>query len=166
VVDLGIAVVAAAGNNGEDLDAFTPPAGAPNPFHRAEFDSGAVIVGACKGPNDVIPLEPMGPGAGATTSFGTRVDCFAQGRDVVTLSTGPGITVTNQFGGTSSASTIVAATAAIVSALFTEAKGTPIPPRDLRQLLSNSAVNTASASPGSDLIGSMPNLNAIISNGF
>jgi hypothetical protein len=103
---------------------------------------------------------------GGITSFGTRVDCFAQGKDIVTLSPTTAATINRHFGGTSGASAIVASTAAIVSALFTEANGTPIPPRDLRQLLADSGVNTDSSSPAADLIGTMPDLDAIISNGF
>jgi hypothetical protein len=157
--NLGIAVVEPAGNGSVDLDQFSPPLNTPNPFSRSTFDSGAILVAACGGPSSSPSLAPA-----SFTSHGTRVDCFAQGADVVTLSAGAN-PVTRQFGGTSSASAIVAAVACCVSAMHTDTFGAAIAPIDLRALLSDSSVNTPSNSPAVDLIGVMPDLGAIIRHG-
>ena len=119
-VSLGIAVVEPAGNGQVDLDQFTPPPGTPNPFDRSAFDSGPIMVAACGGPSSSPALAPA-----SFTSVGRRIDCFAQGADVVTLSPGPD-PVNRQFGGTSAASAIVAAVACCVSAMQTATSGTPI----------------------------------------
>ena len=98
---------------------------------------------------------------GNSSCFGARVDCFAQGAEIVTL----GSPVTRQFGGTSGASSIVAAAACSVSAMHTAVFGVPIAPLDLRTLLSDPAVNQKSDNPGTDRIGVMPDLGAIIRHG-
>jgi hypothetical protein len=158
-VSLGIAVVEPAGNGQVDIDQFTPPPGTPNPFDRSAFDSGAIIVAACGGPSSSPALPPA-----SFTSVGRRIDCFAQGAEVVTLSPGPD-PVNRQFGGTSAASAIVAAVACCVSAMHTATSGTPIAPGDLRDLLSDPFVNSQSHDPNGDRIGVMPDLAAIISHG-
>ncbi|MEA2423434.1 MAG: hypothetical protein QOF55_2533 [Thermoleophilaceae bacterium] len=163
VVGLGIAVVEAAGNGGVDLDNFTPTVGTTNPFDRSLTDSGAIIVGACFGPGHTPMLERLvgTPVPGSSSCFGARVDCFAQGAEIVTLAS----PVTRQFGGTSGASAIVAAAACSVSAMHTAALGSAIAPLDLRALLSDPAVNQSSNNPGTDRIGVMPDLGAIIRHG-
>lgn len=99
------------------------------------------------------------------TSVGRRIDCFAQGAEIITLSAGPN-PVNRQFGGTSGASAIVAAVACCVSAMHTATSGTPIAPSDLRNLLSDPFVNSQSHDPNQDRIGVMPDLGSIISHGF
>jgi hypothetical protein len=163
VVGLGIAVVEPAGNGAVDLDAFA--AVKPSPFERQQFDSGAIIVGACFGPSHEPMLARMQNTIHGSSSFGNRVDCFAQGDEVVTLSAEPNNPVTRQFGGTSAASAIVAAAACSVSAMHTAQLNTPVTPLRLRSLLSDPAVNQPSAAPEQDKIGVMPNLNAIIRQG-
>jgi hypothetical protein len=101
------------------------------------------------------------PVPGSSSCFGARVDCFAQGAEIVTLAS----PVTRQFGGTSGASAIVAAAACSVSAMHTAALGSAIAPLDLRALLSDPAVNQSSNNPGTDRIGVMPDLGAIIRHG-
>lgn len=159
-VALGIAVVEPAGNGSGNLDQFTPPPNTPNPFDRSEFDSGAIMVAACVGPSSSPVLAPA-----SFTNVGMRIDCFAQGAEVVTLTADPANPVTRQFNGTSAASAIVAAVASCVSAMHTARFGTPMAPRDLRDLLSNPFVNTQSHNPNQDRIGMMPDLGSIIRHG-
>lgn len=158
-VGLGICVVEPAGNGRVDLDQFTPPPNTPNPFDRSDLDSGAIIVAACVGPSSSPVLAPA-----SFTSVGRRIDCFAQGADIVTLSAA-GNPVNRRFGGTSGASAIVAAVACSVSAMHTARFGAPIAPGDLRDLLSDPLVNSQSHDPNGDRIGVMPDLGSIIRQG-
>ena len=68
------------------------------------------------------------------------------------------------FGGTSGATPIVTGAALLVQA-WAAGRGARQVPADLRRLLSDPSVNTASASPA-DRIGVMPNLRAIVERGL
>ena len=76
-----ITVVAAAGNGGHDLDKITDDQGV-RIFDRAVRDSGAILVGAAE-PMSQPPHLPH-----KYTCHGSRVDCFAWGTDVYSLSLG------------------------------------------------------------------------------
>ena len=52
--------------------------------------------------------------------------------------------------------------AVLLQSWFKRVDGEPASPEDLRSILSDDAMNTASANPGTDLIGVMPNLRVII----
>jgi hypothetical protein len=156
---LGIVVIEAAGNGTQDLDAVNLP-GLGHVFDRtsADFrDSGAIIVGAATAQ---APHERW-----VRSCYGSRVDCYAWGEDVYTLdtdSTGtdPDEYQTN-FGGTSAASAIVAGAALAVQGLA-EKSLYRLGPEELRAILSDPALGTASKTPSADRIGVMPDLRAII----
>lgn len=119
--DAGIIVVAAAGNGSENLDA---------PEYQTTFgdrpDSGAIIVGAGAAGADDGGNTPERGRLGFST-FGSRVNLQGWGERVTTVGYGglegsPGSTdsYTSTFSGTSSASPIVAAAAAVVSSVAIE----------------------------------------------
>ncbi|SFR69724.1 Subtilase family protein [Halogeometricum rufum] len=183
---LGIVVVEAAGNGipggdtGVDLDTLSSllQIDGETPLVEVELnrdaptfeDSGAILVGACKD-----PLFPAVSGARARADFsnyGSRIDCFAWGRDVTTLGvegeTPESVTdrVFTDFSGTSSASAIVAGAAVSVQSMAEANLGYRFSPRHLRQILSRRPApgaapgegNTPSFDPTVDRIGVMPNL--------
>jgi hypothetical protein len=159
---LGIVVIEPTGNGGHDLD----------PVGRADgtsldrttfnfFDSGAIMVGARQ-----AAARVRWPGS----CFGNRVDCHAWGEGIVTTSSvvgpfGPYMGLNPAggdigFGGTSGASAIIAG-AAIVLQGIARARGTPLTPTRMRELLSGS-FNTGTDNP--DGIGVMPNLREAVTH--
>lgn len=158
---LGIVIVEAGCNGGYDLDAYVNLAG-KRIFDRASLDfrdSGAIMVGAASSASPHVRL--------GFSNFGTRIDCYAWGENIDTTSTNSTGTAntlyTTGFSGTSGASPIVVGAALIVQGIAEASLGYRFSPRELREILR--ADGTPSASPATDLIGVMPNLNAIISNG-
>lgn len=160
---LGITVVEAAGNGGNDLDNFTN-SGGQQILNRSSVnfrDSGAIMVGAV---SSTAPHNRM-----SFSNYGNRIDCYAWGQNVDT--TGDGWTgnltntYTSSFGGTSSASPIIAGAASCIQGIM-RSIGQPndyrFSPLQLRSILSNAATATTSANPASDKIGVMPDLRAII----
>ncbi|MGH1344151.1 MAG: S8 family serine peptidase [Nannocystales bacterium] len=125
--DAGILVVGAAGNGSVNLDAPTLE------FYRERGDSGALIVGAGE-PDSLAPTD--------FSSYGSRVDVQAWGRDVFTTGYGTHASYGNDprqrydegFGGTSSASALVTAASVLVLDAFAQA-GRELSPTQLRQLL-------------------------------
>jgi len=167
---LGIVVVEAAGNGGNDLDTYTDGSGDAI-FNRtaAGFrDSGAIMVGAASSTTPHTRIAP--PTWTWGSNFGSRVDCYGWGENVDTCysnSTGSTTLYTTSFGGTSSASPIVTGAALVVQGIAEAGLGYRFSPRQLRRILSNpdpAAGNTASNNPAVDRIGVMPNLQAIIQN--
>jgi serine protease len=156
---LGIVVVEAGGNGSNNLDTVSNVAGLQvlNPTSADFRDSGAIVVGAA---SSAAPHTRM-----SFSSFGARVDCYAWGENVDTTSSnasGSTTLYTGAFGGTSSASPIIAGAALAIQGIR-EAAGTPrLGPLQMRQVLRNPATGTASANPGTDLIGVMPDLASII----
>lgn len=158
VTDDGIVVIEAGGNGGHDLDAFVNTANrrvldrASNDFR----DSGAIMVGAA---SSSVPHTRL-----AFSCHGNRIDCYGWGENVDTTGDGWTGNLTNSytpgFGGTSSASPIVAGAAVLLQSWRTWRPRVYTPDR-MRELLT-AAVNTASANPAADRIGVMPNLRAII----
>jgi hypothetical protein len=150
----GITVIAAAGNGGHDLDAITDDDGTIV-FDR---ESGAIIVAAAK-LESAPQWEPSD-----FSCHGARIDCFAQGNQVVTLDTnelGTASDTTDGFGGTSSASAIVAGAALVVQGIAQQHLGSKLEPGELRSLFRDAALNTPPGSP-TYKIGVMPNLLNII----
>jgi hypothetical protein len=141
----GITVVEAAGNGNSDLDAWTTPGG----LHRLDrtspdfVDSGAIMVGASV---STVPHNRWW-----ASNFGSRIDCFAWGENVTStgygdLDNGGGNAdrwYTDTFQGTSSASPIIVAAAALVQSNYQAAAGTVLSPMQLRAILANPATGTA-----------------------
>jgi hypothetical protein len=127
----------------------------------AEFlDSGAIMVGAAA--SGIAAAVPRGSRAGAT-NFGSRIDCYAWGEDVVT--TGDGVYGTGTadysllpgaFGGTSAAGAIIAGAAACAQGIRKNL-GQSLSPATMRALLSDPQFSTA-ASSAAERIGRMPDL--------
>jgi hypothetical protein len=132
--DSGIVVVAAAGNGNQNLD------GAPYAAYMAQGDSGAIIVGA--GTADVSHTK-----LGFST-YGSRVDVQAWGEEVFTLGYGDYQTLggdkrqryTDSFGGTSSATPLVASAVGALQSLALDTHGCALDSRGVRQLLVDSGI--------------------------
>ena len=162
----GIIVVEAAGNSGVDTD---DPA-YEQPFPRGERDSGAIIVGAGAG-------EPTAPCTGTRNSrltfstYGARVNLQGWGQCVTTTgygslysTGGPNFFYRSTFNGTSSASPIVAAAAALYSSVFQATTGGRAPtPQAVRKRLVDTG--TAQAASPAGHIGPLPNV-AAATTGF
>ena len=158
--DQGIIVVEAAGNGSNDLDNFTNSAGKQvlNRTSGDFMDSGAIMVAAA---SSTDPHQPL-----SFTNFGSRIDCYAWGENIDTSGdgwTGTGTTTyTGFFGGTSGASPIITGAALLLQAWAQQADGARLSPAEVCGILGDPLLNTPSASPGTDRIGVMPNLRAII----
>lgn len=160
---LGIIVVEAGGNGGEDLDLVTNPGGQNffDPSDPSFRDSGAIIVGAA---SSVAPHARLG-----FSSHGGRIDCYGWGENIDTTGdgwTGTSTTAyTTSFNGTSGASPIISGAALSVQGMVESATGSRLSPRQMRAVLTNPVTSTASANPAVDRIGVMPNLRAIVEDG-
>lgn len=160
---LGIVVVEAGGNGGEDLDLVTNPGGQNffDPTDPSFRDSGAIIVGAA---SSAAPHARLG-----FSSHGARIDCYGWGQNINTTGdgwTGTSTTAyTGSFGGTSGASPIVTGAALSVQGMVEAVAGLRLSPRQMRAMLTNPATSTASANPPVDRIGVMPDLRAIVEDG-
>jgi len=148
-VDAGVVIVAAAGNGSQDLD------GKGFDFWRERGDSGAILVGAGRGAHGSREAEDF-------SNHGKRVDLQGWGSGVFTLGYGdhsmdgddPNQAYTSRFGGTSSATPIVAGSAALVQQAAVEKTGKPLEPDALRDLLRK----TGRAHEGSRKVGALPNV--------
>jgi hypothetical protein len=177
---LGIHVVEAAGNGSQDFDSLNSAPGVGvatghpsyavlQPGSPAYRESGAILVGAA---SSTVPHVRLG-----FSNFGTRVDAYSWGQNVVTLAYGdlfdgsvsttcpipaplpapdPNQRYTALFNGTSSASPIVTGAAASLEAAHLATHGTVLRPEALRLLLRTTG--TASGNPASDRIGTQPDL--------
>ncbi len=156
----GIIVVEAAGNGQQNLD-VTAAYGSPFPNGRA--DSGAIIVGAGAAPGCTSPPRSRL----SFSTYGSRVNLQGWGQCVTTagygglFNGGANALYTASFGGTSSASPIVAAAAAALSSVAQE-QGITLTPRQVRQAL----VDTATPGAVGANIGGQPNVAAAISSLF
>ena len=146
----GIVVVAAAGNGNVNLD---DPACEGRYDRTPERDSGAIIVGAggsgrtgCSLARTKIISTTYG-----SSTYGSRLDVHAWGECVWTTSYGDGHKDPSNdsdetkwysagFGGTSSASAMVAAAAANIQGIAMQAFGTPLMPQEVRKLLSDTGL--------------------------
>lgn len=129
-VDAGVVVVAAAGNGGADLDAGCYPE-----TYGVWGDSGAILVGAGTADTRHASLS--------FSTHGERVDLQGWGTAVYTLGYGNPLgladatlqSYTDSFGGTSSASPIVATAAVLVQDFVLARQDEPLDPWALRELL-------------------------------
>lgn len=151
----GIIVVEAAGNGSENLDASVYG----TVFPSGKADSGAIIVGAGTAPGCTSPARS----SMWFSNYGRRVDVQGWGECVTTTGYGNlqgGVAngwYTASFGGTSSASPIVASAAGILSSVAQQ-RGITLTPRDVRSILKN----TGQPQSGTKNIGPLPNLRAAI----
>ncbi|MCB9766111.1 MAG: S8 family serine peptidase [Alphaproteobacteria bacterium] len=149
----GIVVVAAAGNGAQDLDDSYY-----STYYLPWGDSGAIIVGAGSANTSHTPLS--------FTTYGSRVDVQGWGQSVFTLGYGyyaahgndPDQYYTHVFGGTSSASPIVASAAVLLQDYALTQTGSPLTPAGLRDLLVDTGVPQGSGVT----IGPLPDLAAAI----
>ena len=130
-------------------------------------DSGAIMVGAAEPVfgNDTVQWKRR-----AFSNYGSRIDCYAAGRDVATLGswkqTPIGTSPNNQycadFTGTSSAAAIIAGAAVALQGMY-QAKNNapPMSPLALRAALSDVTRGTRTRDHPASKIGVMPNLVAI-----
>lgn len=138
----GINVIIAAGNGNKNLDDkfFN------NVFNREEFDSGAIYAAA----SDTFGNKAY------YSNYGSRIDSSAWGFDVTTTQGGKlndESLYTESFSGTSSANPIVAGAAAVLQGMAT-ARGIPLTPIRLREILTLSGNQQAD----SKLISTLPNM--------
>lgn len=156
----GIVVVEAGANGSVDLDALQDIDG-KQILSRASADfrdSGAIIVGAASStaPHQRLPFS----------NYGSRIDCFAWGQNIDTCGDGwtgtDTTTYTTSFGGTSGASPIIAGAALLMQSWAVRSGRDRYTPQALRDVLSDANLHTRSANPGSDRIGVMPNLQALV----
>lgn len=169
-----ITVVEAAGNGGVDLD----QAACGTTFDRTVRDSGAIIVGA-GGPTTAsgwcTGASPCDRERLSFSSYGSRVDLQGWGDGVAT--TGYGTSYTNvddptnpnffyrfTFGGTSSASPIVAGAVANLQGIAINQFGTPLIPFQIRSLLQQTGSpqlgnTTENIGPRPDLQGAIASIN-------
>ncbi|MEM7029010.1 MAG: chitobiase/beta-hexosaminidase C-terminal domain-containing protein [Chloroflexota bacterium] len=161
-VSSGITVIEAAGNGGQNLDSapYVTGNGGHYPFTAAK-DSGAIIVGAGAPPNgsDIPERSRL-----SFSNYGSTVDMQGWGALVVAPGygdlydeEGDDLSYTN-FSGTSSASPIVAASAAIVQSNYKRKHGSPATPSQIKSILRN----TGTPQQGATIIGPLPNLKAAI----
>jgi subtilisin family serine protease len=149
----GIIVVEAGGNGGEDLD---------QPIYRGRFDrrardSGAILVGAGAPPGADVPERSRL----WFSNFGSRLDVQGWGALVATLDYGdlqgcdaPARKYTARFGGTSSASPVVAGAVLALQGVHKAKRGAALSPAAMRALL----VETGTAERGSQHIGPLPHV--------
>lgn len=122
-VAMGVTVVEAAGNGGENLDAAVYQ----GRFDRAVRDSGAILVGAGSPKNAAVPRSRL-----AFSNYGSRIDAQGWGYDVVTTGYGDLLNAkhakyTKAFSGTSSATPIVAGAVASALGIVRATGGNPSP---------------------------------------
>ncbi len=164
---LGISVIEPAGNgnnvSGHDLDLFINMESCKilNRSSTEFRDSGAIVVAAA-GSN--VPHTKMG-----YTNFGSRIDCYAWGENVLTAGGFPNSSenvttgYTTTFSGTSSASAIITGAAIALQSIAEVHLQCRLNPSQIRALLSNEMYGTASANGrATDKIGVMPDLKKII----
>lgn len=161
----GIIVVEAGANGDYDLDTWTDSSGnfRLNRTHADFEDSGAIMVGACE--------SAVVSGAHERawfSDYGSRIDCYAWGENIVTTGYGylAGTTddneYTDSFGGTSGASPIIVGCALILQGKYKAVNGTILSPLQMRTILSDPATGTPQGTTVTGYISVMPNLRAII----
>lgn len=167
---LGILVVEAAGNGNHDLDDWATVAGthAVAGLHRLDrasanfVDSGAIMVGASK--------SDLTNNRWEQSNYGSRIDCFAWGENVVTTGYGdldagggnPNKEYTDSFEGTSSASPIIVGAAALLQSHYKAITGSLLSNVQMRKILSDTTTGTEQGAGVPGNIGVMPNLAAIV----
>ncbi len=116
-------------------------------------DSGAIMVAAAS--------DSAAHGRRRFSNYGNRIDCFAWGSNVFTTddplsAANPLFPYNSNFGGTSSASAIIAGVAIAVQSILESSGRSRLSPKEMRDLLSNNGISSRST------IGIMPDLKRII----
>ncbi|MDQ1918932.1 S8 family serine peptidase [Massilia pseudoviolaceinigra] len=165
---LGIIVIETGGNGtggsppALNMDTYTTLSGQAilnrdeaNPEFR---DSGAIMVTAASAaaPHTRLPFAP----------HGKRIDCYAWGESITTLNSIPGSLTsgyTTGYGGTSGAAAIIAGAALAVQggAVAQSPASGRLSPRQMRDILSDTARGTLPSPAETTRIGAMPNLRKI-----
>jgi hypothetical protein len=181
----GILVVEAGGNGQRDLDngiydlnpgpPFGPfPDWRANPFKRNPIDTQAVLVGA-GAPPDGIHGSAFGPDRSRLdfSNFGSNIDTQGWGEEVVTCGGNSNLTpsaepdrrYTGAFGGTSSASAMIAGALACLQGVLKDS-GETIQPLRARELLRDDRLGSPQPRPSfrarGGRIGPRPDLRKII----
>ncbi len=164
-----IIVVEAAGNGNSDLDNYVD-AGGDKILDRDDDDfreSGAIMVGSSV--SSVPHNRYVGCGVGCGSNYGSRIDCYGWGENIVSCGygdldagTGDDTTYTSDFGGTSGASPMITGAALILQGMYEATTGTRLSPGQMRALLSDPATGTAQGAGVAGNIGVMPDLRALI----
>ncbi len=165
---LGIIVIEAGGNGnlnggeGNDLDQFMLNGKKLFDPKSPDFrDSGAIIVAAS---SHTMPYKRI-----SFSNYGDRMNCFAWGESVLTAGDHRGNsglatnTYSGNFGGTSSATAIIAGAAIAVQSIKEANHHSRFSPIQMRKILSDHTYGTPSANGSmKDKIGVMPDLKKII----
>jgi hypothetical protein len=132
-----------------------------NPASADFRDSGAIIVTAA---TSTAPHTRL-----AYAPHGMRIDCYAWGQNINTLSSDSGGATnfyTTGFGGTSGASPIITGAALAVQGRAENFLGFRFSPRQMRAILRDPATGTPPAAGETTLINVMPNLRNIFDTVF
>lgn len=161
-VDAGLVVVEAAGNGNVDIDQWTDPTGRRMVRDHADWDSGAIVVGAAE--SELTGGDGHARWVRTATeasNHGERVDCHAWGEKVATATAtaASGVGYRADFNGTSSASAIVAGAAACAQGMAIAAGRLYDSPGLRAQFRATGTPQRPAAAP--EKIGTMPNLRAI-----
>jgi len=147
---LGVVCIEAGANGGQNLDSSVWN----GVFDRTVRDSGAIMVAAG---------TPTGRVAEWFTNYGSRMDVHAWGSEIVTTGYGDlhdggseETLYTDEFGGTSGASPMVAGASLCLQGIAVEYRGSPLTPLELRTLLHDTGIPHL----GSLAIGPRPDLAA------
>ena len=158
VTDRGVHCVSVAGNGYHSLDDSIYE----KAFDLKNRDSGCIIVGASLKNRVRAPFS----------NYGSRVDAFAYGEDIVTTGYGDLFNggkerkYTQRFGGTSSAAPIVAGVVAVVSSIAKE-HGIELSPKKLRKMIRETGTpQTKHPKLRYEPIGNLPDLNELIGRLF
>lgn len=151
---MGVTVIEPAGNGsgppnnrqGRNVNLYTPFSSANPP------DSGAVIVSASRAPFPTETLERH-----PTANYGDRINCFAWGENVTTLTIDNDVTFS--YSQTSAASAIIAGAAAVIQSVVVHRTGIPLSPAQLRSLMSD---HTYGEDGRAFDIGAMPDVGHIV----
>jgi hypothetical protein len=167
----GIIVIEAAGNGGQNLDAWSDATDQHSLKVNASAysDSGAIMVGAASAPAQGDTAGFTGHQRYYTSNFGSRVNVYAWGERIYTAGygtiagqSGSVDSYTSNFGQTSGASAIIAGAAALVQSWHKSAFGATLTPAAMRQILSKPETATPQALAAGDHIGVMPDVGAIV----
>jgi hypothetical protein len=169
----GMVVVMAAGNGGQNLDdpIFSQGNGGHWPF-LPQNDSGAIIVGAGASSagfgNTTTPRSRL-----SFSTYGSRVNLQGWGQGVWTTgygaaysAEGPTLQYTSTFGGTSSASPVVAGACALVQSVYkARNSGATLTSHQMRSLLMSTGMpQQDGANPATQNIGPLPDIEAAITH--